>query len=222
MLVWSNSGNWLKRKCAHKLFTALTRLIFRLSIYNVVTLKFRSRSPKSNHFFPPSWWCICVSLVKFQPLVKEIHVHVVCTQTFYCINKADFLSIYNVVNKMIKIRSVSPKSNHFIPPSWWCICASLVKFHPLDKEIVITKTCLYNFDPLKPYFYIVKLRFKGVYIIFLIFAQKHRLWYSLEMPCLGSSNTYPQSMFRAEIWKISEFFIWKFSISRGKFSYTTE
>ena len=40
----------------------------------------------------------------------------------------------------------------------------------------ITKTCLYNFDPLKPHFYIVKLGFTGVYIIFLIFAQKHRLW----------------------------------------------
>ena len=25
-----------------------------LSIYSVVTLKIRSRSPKSNHFFPPS------------------------------------------------------------------------------------------------------------------------------------------------------------------------
>ena len=40
----------------------------------------------------------------------------------------------------------------------------------------ITKTCLYNFDPLKPHFYIVKLGFTGVYIIFLISDQKHRLW----------------------------------------------
>ena len=40
----------------------------------------------------------------------------------------------------------------------------------------ITKTRLYNFDPLKPHFYIVKLGFTGVYIIFLISAQKHRLW----------------------------------------------
>ena len=39
----------------------------------------------------------------------------------------------------------------------------------------IAKTCLYNFDPLKPHFYIVKLGFTGVYIIFLISAQKHRL-----------------------------------------------
>ena len=37
----------------------------------------------------------------------------------------------------------------------------------------ITKAYLYNFDPLKPRFYIVKLQFTGVYIIF-ISAQKHR------------------------------------------------
>ena len=40
----------------------------------------------------------------------------------------------------------------------------------------ITKTRLCNFDPLKLHFYIVKLGFTGVYIIVLIFAQKHRLW----------------------------------------------
>ena len=35
---------------------------------------------------------------------------------------------------------------------------------------------IYNFDPLKPHFYVVKLGFTGVYILFLIFAQKYRLW----------------------------------------------
>ena len=63
----------------------------------------------------------------------------------------------------------------------------------------ITKTRLYNFDPHKPHFYIVKLGFTGVYIIFGISAQKHRLWYSLEPPRRGGSNEYPQSMFLAEI-----------------------
>ena len=37
----------------------------------------------------------------------------------------------------------------------------------------ITKTCLYNVDPLKPHFSIAKPGFTGVYIIFLISAQKH-------------------------------------------------
>ena len=36
----------------------------------------------------------------------------------------------------------------------------------------ITKTRLYNSDPLKPHFYIVKLGFTGVYIIFLILLKK--------------------------------------------------
>ena len=46
----------------------------------------------------------------------------------------------------------------------------------------ITKSCLYNFDPLKPHFYIVKLGFTGVYIIFLISDQNIDCGYSLEPP----------------------------------------
>ena len=72
----------------------------------------------------------------------------------------------------------------------------------------ITKTCLYNFDPLRPHFYIVKLGFTGVYIIFLIFAQNIDCGYSLEPPRRGGSNEYPQSMLWGEIWKISDFFFY--------------
>ena len=60
---------------------------------------------------------------------------------------------------------------------------------------IILKTCPYNFDPLKPDFYIVKLGFAGVYIIFLISAQNIDCRYLLEPPCQGSSNEYQQSMF---------------------------
>ena len=63
----------------------------------------------------------------------------------------------------------------------------------------ITKTCLYNFGPLKPHFYIVKLGFTGVYIIFLFLLKNIDCGYSLEPPRRGGSNEYPQSMFRAEI-----------------------
>ena len=41
--------------------------------------------------------------------------------------------------------------------------------------LLITKTYLYTFVPLIPHFYIVNLEFTGVYIIFLISAQKDRL-----------------------------------------------
>ena len=56
----------------------------------------------------------------------------------------------------------------------------------------ITKTCLYNFDPLKPHFHKVKLGFTGIYIIFLISAQNIDCGYSLEPPRRGGSNEYPQ------------------------------
>ena len=56
------------------------------------------------------------------------------------------------------------------------------------------KTYLYNFDPLKPHFYVVKLGLTGVYIIFLISAKTIDCGYSLELPRRGSSNEYPQSM----------------------------
>ena len=65
--------------------------------------------------------------------------------------------------------------------------------------VCITKTCLYNFDPLKPHFYIVNLGFTGVYIIFVNSAQNIDCGYSLEPPRRGGSNEYPQSMFCAEI-----------------------
>ena len=60
--------------------------------------------------------------------------------------------------------------------------------------------------------------FTGVYIIFLISAQKHTLGYSLEMSCRGGSNEYPQSMFRAEIYKknYQNFYLKKIHLFGGK------
>ena len=53
-------------------------------------------------------------------------------------------------------------------------CLTMYKVY--GTTFLITKTYLFNSDPLKPHFYIVKLGFTGVYVIFLIFTQKHRLW----------------------------------------------
>ena len=47
-----------------------------------------------------------------------------------------------------------------------------------------------QFWPLKPHFYIVKLGFTGVYIIFLISAQNIDCGYPLEPPRRGGSNEY--------------------------------
>ena len=92
---------------------------------------------------------------------------------------------------------------HFFNLSWIIKCLFLS----------ITKTYLYNVDPLKPHFYIVKLGFTGVCIIFLISAQKHRLWVLGRITSASSSNEYPQSMFygRNMKKKMSEFYRKTFS-----------
>ena len=59
----------------------------------------------------------------------------------------------------------------------------------------ITKTCLYNFDPLKPHFYLVKLGFIGVYIFFLLLLKNIDSGYSLEPPRRGGSNEYQNLYF---------------------------
>ena len=62
--------------------------------------------------------------------------------------------------------------------------------------LLITKQRLYNFEPLESHFYIVKLGFTEVYIIFLILLKTNiDCGYSLEPPRRGGSNEYPQSMF---------------------------
>ena len=64
----------------------------------------------------------------------------------------------------------------------------------------VIKTRIYNFDSLKSNFYIVKLEFTGVYIIFLISAKKKKQQLktknvdcgcALEPPRQGGSNEYP-------------------------------
>ena len=55
-------------------------------------------------------------------------------------------------------------------------CAPEDTVIPRNKFVFITKTRLYSFNPVKSHFYTVKLGFTGVYIDFLISAQKHRLW----------------------------------------------
>ena len=71
------------------------------------------------------------------------------------------------------------------------------------------KTCLYNFDPLKPHFYMVKLGLTGVYIIFIISTQKNiDCGYSIE----------PPTMFCKDKWKnIRVFYLKIFSFLRWKF-----
>ena len=70
---------------------------------------------------------------------------------------------------------------------------------------IIMKTCLYNFDPFKPHFYVVKLGFTGVTLVFLFLLKNKDCSNSLEPPLQGGSNEYPQSLFWAECEKYQMF-----------------
>ena len=85
-------------------------------------------------------------------------------------------------------------------------------------RIVITKTCLYNFDPLKPHFYIVKLGFTGVYTIFLILLDNIDCGYSLEPPRRGGSNEYHNLCFEQKCETYQSFLSENFQFLEVKFS----
>ena len=126
-----------------------------------------------------------------------VYYIVICTIT---LNILSLLSAYK--NKYLcrplddRLSTERPAKTLVILCGWWGW-----------SEYFITKTCLYNFDSLKPHFYIVKLGFTGIYIIFHISAQNIDCGYFLEPPRRGGSNEHSQSMFCAEVWNISEFFL---------------
>ena len=76
--------------------------------------------------------------------------------------------------------------------------------------------------PLKPHFYIVKLGFTGVYIIFLFLLKNIDCGYSLEPPRRGGSNEYHNPCFEQKYEKNIRVFIWKFSVFGGEIFYIFE
>ena len=75
------------------------------------------------------------------------------------------------------------------------------------QEVIITKTCLYNFDPLKPLFYIVKLGFTGYTLFFLFLLKNIDCGYSLEPSRRGGSNEYLKSCFEQKYEKYRGFYL---------------
>ena len=55
------------------------------------------------------------------------------------------------------------------------VTGKILTIHPAVNRYIML-TCLSNLHPLAPHLFIVKLGFTGVYIFFIIFALKHRLW----------------------------------------------
>ena len=91
---------------------------------------------------------------------------------FWIAKVASFLHVdNNVESDQIAQTDLSLRWAHVLKGKFSQVAAQYVRL-----LYIITKTYLYNFIPLKAHFYIVKLRFTGVYIIFLFSTQKHRLW----------------------------------------------
>ena len=72
-----------------------------------------------------------------------------------------------------------------------CMCARR-KRRSACASTHITKTCLYNFDPRKPHFY---MGLQGYTLFFLFLLKNIDCGYSLEPPRRGGSNEYTQSFF---------------------------
>ena len=77
----------------------------------------------------------------------------------------------------------------------------------------------YNFDSLKPHFYMVKLGFTWVYIIFLLSTQKHRLWVLVRTASHGAVRTSTHNpCFKQKYEKYQSFLSENFQFLVEKFS----
>ena len=110
------------------------------------------------------------------------------------------------------------KMNIFENVVWWTFLYSMLRVNDWQRRrnFDVTKTRLYNFNPLKPHFYLLKLWFTGVYIIFLISAQKHRLWVLVRTASLTSTHN---RCFGQKYENIRFFYVNKFSFWRWNFQY---
>ena len=149
--------------------------------------------------------------------IAQVH----CLSVRHLVRQWNELVQFGINIEIRKYRTISGKYNTLSNGKVHLMLCVIIEgpihrdFRNWVRAFPITKTYLYNFDPLKPHFYIVKLGFTGVYIIFLISAQNIDCGYSLEPP---RSNEYAQSMFCAETWKISEFLSENFQFLEMKFS----
>ena len=121
---------------------------------------------------------------RIKPSAKSLVVlaiYLSISKTSCHFDRNNFLSSYVIMHKF-HMSVMSLQSIRLLQKIFWD------KFISLCMHYIITKTYLYNFDPLIPHFYIVKLGFTGVYIIFLISAQNIDNGYSLEPPRRGTHN----------------------------------
>ena len=124
---------------------------------------------KSSCAFVQSSATVIYSRAIFVAVTSECRVKRVICKTWTGTFENKFRPRSNVCTVCLNYRRLSEKMKSLKSPIKTIFPAYIQKQS-------ITKTCLHHFDPLKPHFYIVKLRFTGVCVIFLISTQKHRLW----------------------------------------------
>ena len=73
----------------------------------------------------------------------------------------------------------------------------------------ITKTCLYNFDPHKPYFYILTVVYRGAFLLPFYRGIHYFSYFAKSIDAVLTSTH--NLCFEQEYENISEFFIWKVS-----------
>ena len=163
----------------------------------------------------------CGKEEKFSPLFHNIF-NISLTSRFqlhtYLLNVVVwiiFSSILQIWYVEVRIsRSISASPLEFEIRRFDCISENLLTF--MKWAFSVNQKSQQNhhknipiyFDPLKPHFYIVKLGFTGVYIIFLISDQKHRLWVLVRTASFEQKYEKYQNL-------LSEFFhflVLKFSI----------
>ena len=138
-----------------------------------------------SHFFSKKFQHICVSfnvninesltndIVSFEQLGPDLQQHL------FHQRRLRSACAYALSVQSLRRSNVPSIASRLSKEGWTRTCRT------------ITKTYLYNFDPLKPHFYIVKLGFPGIYIIFLISAQKHRLWVLVRTASTRRFNRVP-------------------------------
>ena len=125
----------------------------------------------------------------FEPMIYCFSGETLAEMNLQCMTYLDssFTKRMSIYNK---------KSTALVNPLLMCSVQSksIADYQEWNGSIImITSPC--NEHRCTTQFYIVKLGFTGVYILFLIFALNIDCGYSLELPHLGGSNVYPQSMF---------------------------
>ena len=113
------------------------------------------------------------------------------------------------------IYKISPKKTEKIQiKKIWYFCSKRWLWVPTSYvfEQTSQKHAYINLTPLQPHFYIVKLGFTGVYIIFLILLNNIDCGYSLEPPRRGGSNVYHNLCFEQKYEKYESFYMHFFPI----------